>query len=102
LPGLSVNPELPGTQNGYWMPTVVFDKSTGLTSERITKSFLTQNIDARVFFHPLSTTPPFEGSPSGRWASDIADRAINLPSFHDITDIEQSRIVEVVREICNA
>ncbi|OBG25078.1 DegT/DnrJ/EryC1/StrS aminotransferase family protein [Mycobacterium sp. 852002-51057_SCH5723018] len=99
--GISMNPEPPGTQNGFWMPTVVFDQSLGLTSERITTAFAAENIDARVFFHPLSATPPFAGSPGGKWASDIPNRAINLPSFHDITEDEEYRIVQVVRELCS-
>jgi perosamine synthetase len=100
--GISMNPEPTGVQNGFWMPTVVFDESTGLTSERITKAFAAKNIDARVFFHPLSTTPPFAGSPGGQWSGNIANRAINLPSFHDITKEEQYRVVQVVRELCDA
>jgi perosamine synthetase len=97
--GISMNPEPVGTQNGFWMPTVVFEESTGLTSERITAAFAAENIDARVFFHPLSTTPPFAGWSGGKWAGDIANRAINLPSFHDITKEEQCRVVEVVRQL---
>jgi perosamine synthetase len=100
--GISMNPEPTGTQNGFWMPTVVFEEPKGLTSERITGAFAAENIDARVFFHPLSATPPFAGSPGGKWAGEIANRAINLPSFHDITTIEQCRVVQVVRELCVA
>lgn len=100
--GISMNPEQTGTQNGFWMPTVVFEDSPGVTSERIMAAFSDGNIDARVFFHPLSATPPFAGSPVGKWAEDIRNRAINLPSFHDITEIEQRRVVQVVREICVA
>ncbi len=100
--GISMNPEPTGTRNGFWMPTVVFEESTGLTSARIMAAFVAGNIDARVFFHPLSATPPFAGWSGGQWASDISNRAINVPSFHDITEIEQCRIVQVVREICAA
>ncbi|EUA12238.1 perosamine synthetase [Mycobacterium kansasii 732] len=100
--GVSMNPEPTGTQNGFWMPTVVFEESTGVTTERLTAAFAAENIDARVFFHPLSTTPPFAGSPGGKWAGNISDCAINIPSFHDITEIEQCRVVQVVREICVA
>lgn len=100
--GISMNPEPPGIQNGFWMPTVVFDESTGITTERLTAAFAAENIDARVFFHPLSAIPPFAGSPGGKWAGDIPNRAINIPSFHDITEAEQCRVVQVVREICGA
>lgn len=100
VPGVSMNPEPAGTTNGVWMPTVVFEKSTGVTSAHLGTAFAAENIDARVFFHPLSEIPPFAGRPGGRWARDIANRAINVPSFHDISEIEQCRIIDVVRNIC--
>ncbi|WP_082963784.1 DegT/DnrJ/EryC1/StrS family aminotransferase [Mycobacterium sp. 852002-51961_SCH5331710] len=102
LDGISMNPEAPHTQNGFWMPNVVFDKSKGMTSGTILNAFTALNIDARVFFHPLSTVPPFEGSAGGRWASDIPHRAINLPSFHDITQEDQNRVIQVIQELCDA
>lgn len=100
--GISMNPEPPGTQNGCWMPTIVFDESTGITSERLTAAFAAENIDARVFFHPLSVIPPFAGSPGGKWAGEIPHRAINIPSFHDITQDEECRVVQVIRDIRGA
>lgn len=63
--GISMNPEPAGTQNGFWMPTVVFDEATGITAADLTAAFAAENIDARVFFHPLSVIPPFAGSLGG-------------------------------------
>ena len=97
IPGISMNPEAIGTRNGFWMPTVVFDRSTAVTANRLTKAFVAANVDARIFFHPLSVTPPFAGIPTGRWSSDIQQRAINLPSFHDITEDQQQRVIRIVR-----
>jgi len=94
--GVSMNPEPSGTVNGAWMPTAVFDPETGVTRDRLQAAFAEQNIDARVFFHPLSSLPMFGGVARSPRAADIAARAINLPSFHDMTDDEQQRVVEVV------
>ncbi|MEO8000051.1 MAG: DegT/DnrJ/EryC1/StrS family aminotransferase, partial [Gemmatimonadaceae bacterium] len=55
--GVRMNPEPIGTVNGAWMPTVVFDKETGVTREMLQAAFAEENIDARVFFHPLSSLP---------------------------------------------
>lgn len=88
IPAISMNPEPPGTVNGSWMPTVVFDQSTGVTRERLLDAFRAENIDARVFFWPLSGLPVFGGKPMNPVADDTARRAINLPSFHDIS-VEQ-------------
>jgi len=82
-PEISMNPEPPGTVNGSWMPTVVFDPSTGVTRERLLQAFRAEDIDARVFFWPLSGLPVFGGKPMNPIADDTAGRAMNLPSFHE-------------------
>jgi perosamine synthetase len=79
------------------MPTVVFAPETGVTRERLQADFAAANIDARVFFHPLSSLPMFAGFAGGTLAADIAGRAINLPSFHDIGEDELQRVAGVVR-----
>lgn len=99
VPGVSMNPDPAGMSNGFWMPTVVFDKSTGVTTQHLASAFAAEEIDARIFFHPLSATPPFAGLPTGRWSSEIHQRAINLPSFHDMTTAEQRRVLQVLREV---
>ncbi len=96
LPGISMNPEEPGTVNGYWMPTVVFAPETAVTSQRLLQVFHAENIDGRVFFHPLSSLPMFEPEPSNANSYGIQARAINLPSYHDITADEQARVVAAV------
>ncbi len=101
LKGLNLNPERPETQIGAWMPTVVFARETGIIREHLQKAFLAENIDARVFFWPLSTLPPFSvpGVRTGEVAQDICTRAINLPSYHALTESEQSRVVAVIEDI---
>jgi perosamine synthetase len=93
---VSMNPEPKGTVNGAWMPTVVFDKHAEVTREKLQASFATENIDARVFFHPLSSLPMFGGQPLNQHASDIPGRAINLPSYHEITRKQQERVVDIL------
>jgi perosamine synthetase len=99
LRGISMNPEKASTVNGYWMPTVVFSSETGVSREELQESFGKENIDARVFFWPLSSLPMFEKKTENRCAYDIPGRAINLPSYHDITRLEQGRVVETIRAL---
>lgn len=95
--GLSLNPEPPGTQNGSWMPTAVFDRSLGVTREDLQAAFKAADIDARVFFHPLSSLPMFGDVTCNAWAWDVPGRAINLPSYHDMTANEIERVAAVIR-----
>lgn len=96
LPGVHCNPEPPGTRNGFWMPTLVFDPQTGVTREHLQKAFLAENIDARVFFWPLSSLPSFQPVVRNSLAYRIPQRAINLPSYHDM---EQKDIARVLRTV---
>jgi perosamine synthetase len=99
LRGVRMNSEPAGTVNGAWMPTVAFDAATGVTRENLQTAFLAENIDARVFFYPLSSLPMFEGQMQNQHAWGLPGRAINLPSFHDISPIEQDRVIAVVRAV---
>lgn len=97
--GLAMNPEPEGTINGAWMPTVVFQKEMGIRREMLQSAFSKADIDARVFFHPLSSLPMFEDQPDHVLAYDLPTRAINLPSFHDMTTSEVHRVVEVIDKL---
>lgn len=95
--GIFMNPELMNTKIGAWMPTVVFESNLGISREFLQSEFNRENIDARVFFYPLSSLKMFESRPDNFIAWDIPSRAINLPSFHDITQHEQDRVIKVVK-----
>lgn len=93
---LAMNPEPPGTTNGYWMPTAVFDADCGLDRELLLSDFRAENIDGRVFFWPLSTLPMFDRQPDHATSLSLSSRAINLPSYHDLEDESIDRVVQVV------
>lgn len=102
LPGISMNPEPAGTVNGAWMPTVVFAPESSVTRECLQMAFAAENADARVFFWPLSSLPMFEPVEKNMKAWDIPGRAINLPSYHDLSSIEQSRVIQIVKTLVDA
>lgn len=96
IDGLSLNPEPAGTENGYWMPTAVFSSDTGVTRELLQEAFAAENIDARVFFWPLSSLPSFIPKPENIVSYDLPNRSINLPSYPDLTDTEINRVCSVL------
>ena len=96
---LSMNPELPRTLNGFWMPTVIFSKETCVTRERLQVAFAAEQIDARSFFWPLSSLPMFKPVSDNKLAFSISSRAINLPSYHDISSVDIYRVVKVLKDV---
>lgn len=93
---LAFNPEPEGCRNSYWMATVIFDPSVKLDRPALIKNFEENNIDARVFFYPVSMMPMFKDKPSNSISYDIHARGMNLPCYHDITDDDIERVCKVV------
>ena len=93
-----MNPEPAGTTNGFWMPTIVVDEGVPFQRDRLLAAFKEANIDGRVFFWPLSSLPMFEARRKNVVSYGLFERAVNLPTYHDLTDEEMSRVVAVVRK----
>ncbi|NMM11426.1 MAG: DegT/DnrJ/EryC1/StrS family aminotransferase [Polaromonas sp.] len=100
IPGLQMNPEPSDTVNGAWMPTVVMPKDTHITREALQQAFTTENIDARVFFWPLSSLPFLDSHAVNPVSDGLPGRAINLPSYHDITREDMDRVISVLLRLC--
>jgi perosamine synthetase len=98
---VTLNPEQPGCVNGCWMPTIVQAEGAPVRKEPLMEALRREGVDARVFFWPLSTTPVVgRRAFSGRHvAAELQQRALNLPSFHDITAEEIDAVARVVRRV---
>jgi perosamine synthetase len=83
---IKMNPETSLTKNGYWLPTVVVDKLISFDRQAYFNFMSDNDIDSRPFFYPLSTLPMFSTKKSNVVAYSIYNRAVNLPSFHDMTN----------------
>lgn len=94
---LRMNPEPAGTQNGYWMPSIVVDDGVSFDREQLLRAFKADNIDGRVFFWPLSLLPMFDSKPENTVSHGIYERAVNLPTYHDLTESEMDRVMAHVR-----
>ena len=96
--GVMLNQNKKDSISGYWMVNAVFDKSLKITREVLLKNYLDENIEARVFFWPLSSLGLFKSRFDNPKAYDISSRSINLPTFHDITHEQQLRVIEVIKK----
>ncbi|HEX5337632.1 MAG TPA: DegT/DnrJ/EryC1/StrS family aminotransferase [Gallionella sp.] len=98
---LKMNPESVGTKNGYWMPTIVADDGVPFDREALLAAFKKDNIDGRVFFWPLTMLPMFERKPENVISYGLYERAVNLPSYHELTEPEMDRVIHHIRQhIC--
>lgn len=91
------NPEPENTKNGYWMPTIIVDEDIQFKREDVLEKFNQENIDARVFFWPLSSLPMFTSKKENSKSYSLNMRGINLPSYHDLSEEDQLRVIKVLR-----
>jgi perosamine synthetase len=79
------------------MPTVVVDIGVPFDREALLADFAANDIDGRVFFWPLSMLDMFDDRPQNSVSYGMYGRALNLPTYHDLTDHEIDRVCGVVR-----
>jgi len=84
---------------GAWMPSIVFDENLNITREYLKRKFEEENIDGRVFFWPLTSLPFFATTSQNYNSHNIPKRAINLPSYHDITKSDQDRVANAILDL---
>ena len=98
--GISLNQTAPNNVNGYWMPTVVFSHELSFNRQDLLSLFRRANVDARVFFWPLSSTPAFSIKlmEKNKHSYDLAMRAVNLPSYHEIKSNELELVISIIKE----
>jgi len=100
---LSLNPEPPDCQNGYWMVTIVVDDGIPFDRDFLLQEFKKNNIDARVFFWPLSlirnNDDRFVKVGENNVSYGLYNRAVNLPCYHDITEGDVDRVVGCVKQV---
>lgn len=93
-----LNPEPAYTKNSYWMPTVIFEESLNLDRDKLFAFLKENDIDSRPFFYPLSSLPFFEERKQNTVSYEFYERAINLPSYHDLTKSEATKVYTVIEE----
>lgn len=96
---ISMNPEPPGTTNGYWMPTLVVEEGVPFDRDALLSAFKADNIDGRVFFWPLSRLGLFDLRSPTAVSSSISCRAINLPSYHDLDGEGVMRVSMTIQSV---
>lgn len=94
--GIALNPEPDYTENSFWMPTVVFDKSLGVDAHQVIGFLKEKNIDGRPFFYPLSSLPMFEKAEANTVSYSLFGRALNLPSNFYTSKEEVAKVCEEI------
>ena len=91
------------TKSNYAYFPILVKRDYPLSRDALYERLRQSQIYARRYFYPLITEfPMYRGLPSARRESlavahDVAERIICLPIFPDLTEIQLSRVTEIIR-----
>jgi len=101
----SLNPDVPGLFNSYWMTTILLDAALGIKKETLVPRLRQQGVDVRPFFYPLSAIPAFRETPeaakaqrTNKVAYSVSPYAINLPSALALDEAAIGKVNVVLRK----
>lgn len=103
LPGLTFMPEGSSGSATRWLTALTIDSASfGASPAEIRRRLEADNIESRPVWKPMHLQPVFEGFPvlGGGVSEDLYERGVCLPSGSNLTDEEQSRIIESIRGTC--
>ena len=102
LKGIEWMPEVEGGTNSRWLTTCTIDpaQTGGVTRETIRIALEAENIEARPVWKPLHLQPVFKDCEveGGAVAESLFRDGLCLPSGSDMSDVDQDRVIEVMRQ----
>jgi perosamine synthetase len=100
VPGITVGGEAEWAWNNYWLSWILVEADYGKSKDELLKELNDKRIEARAFFIPLHTLPPYRSYQAYQIskALELYDKGINLPSH---TTLEKNVLNFVVDTIKN-
>lgn len=101
IPGICVMPEADWAESNYWMYTIRVDADVFGMDSRVLLQYLAQHkIQTRPVWRPMHLLKPHQQSPvyGGAVSEIIYREALSLPCSVGLSDLEQTRVVQTIRE----
>jgi perosamine synthetase len=106
LEEITLNYELAGAKNSFWMVTAVLDRNYGIEKDALQQQLSALGIDCRPFFHPLSSIPAYAHLPQAQRARErnrvsyeICPYGINLPSGLNLTKTNVQYVCDKLKQL---
>ncbi|SNS61782.1 dTDP-4-amino-4,6-dideoxygalactose transaminase [Noviherbaspirillum humi] len=102
--GITCLESVAGVQPNHAYFPVLVSANYPLTRDQLYARFRERNVMVRRYFYPLiSDFPMYRGLPSAQRsnlavAAGAADRVLCLPIYPDMSDADQQRVIDIIRE----
>ena len=99
---VTMNPYLDCTSPNFWLSCILIDKSSSVRPEDIYNRLNEKNVESRPIWKPMHMQPLYRGCDfitAGDAADeDIFARGLCLPSDIKMTEEEQEKVIEIIKE----
>ncbi|WP_280524591.1 DegT/DnrJ/EryC1/StrS family aminotransferase [Sutcliffiella horikoshii] len=109
LPGFYFMPELEGTRTNRWLTALTInEEEAGVTVQELLGQLAENNIEARPVWKPLHLQPLFTSATYYPHSNEVSisdvlfNKGICLPSGSNLTEEEQFRIINIIKESMKA
>jgi pyridoxal phosphate-dependent aminotransferase EpsN len=105
LPGISLMPQASYGLHTNWLSSFLIDEAEfGSNRDQIITALEAANVEARPLWKPLHTQPLYDGALryGGAASQDIFRKGICLPSSSSLTEEDQLRVVNTIRQVIGA
>lgn len=101
IEGLTLNPELPGIRNNFWMVTPVLGQEISMSAAQVLSELDRCAVSPRPFFYPCTDLPIYQSCRRDPTpvAHRLHERAFNLPSGAEMTQEEVRYVCTHLRRI---
>ncbi|WP_309088915.1 aminotransferase class I/II-fold pyridoxal phosphate-dependent enzyme [Domibacillus sp.] len=106
LPGFTFMPELDNTRTNRWLTALTVDKrKAGVTTAQLIHALAERNVEARPVWKPLHLQPLFRGTKyypqdkENHIAEQLFQTGICLPSGSNLSEAEQQRVIDCIKEV---
>lgn len=103
IPGLTFMPEPEWSGHNRWLTTAIIDESCKAGPLDVIDALSKQNIESRPVWKPMHKQPVFDGaryfSHDGDVSARLFERGICLPSGSSMSERDQQRVIDVVRDV---
>jgi perosamine synthetase len=97
---IEMNVEREHCKNSYWMPTAILPSYFNVEKrDTLIQAMISQGIQARPFFYPVSSFPMFTSIKSNYLSFSIHERGINLPSYFAMTEQDIEYVVDSLKTL---
>ena len=85
--------------SNFWLTTITFDNSLGITPEELRLALEAENIESRWLWRPMHMQPVFKEAPyyGGTCAEDLFNNGLCLPSGSILSDDDIRRVADAIK-----